>query len=68
MDASSVQPSARPAKSTAAESAPGLAINGKASGNTAMSPSFSASCLSPSLVEERPGLEKVSVNACILRL
>ena len=29
-----------------------------------MSPGFSASRRSPSLIEERPGLENVSVNAC----
>lgn len=49
MNAVSTQSRARPVRRTAAESAPGLAINGNASGNTAISPGFSASFRSPSL-------------------
>jgi len=64
MDASSLQPSARPVNSTTAESDPGAGYHREASGNTAMSPGFYASRRSTSLIEERPGLENVSVSAC----
>jgi hypothetical protein len=39
-------------------------MSGNASGKTAMSPGRWASRRSPSLIEDRPGLAKVSVRAC----